>query len=160
MKERRKIVKFIRFFIMAEERRRTLIRWLAKARLPIWQLFLQQYLVTTCCVFLPRHNQLSEDIFFRHPANITIAALKIGRNCVIHQGVTIGGSGRVVTSFPTIEDDVTIYANSVIVGGVTVGKGSKVAAGAVVIEDVPPYTLVAGVPAKVVKYYKDNLQTG
>lgn len=117
MKKRSKIVKFFRFFIMAEERRRTLIRWLAMAKNPVWQLFLQQYLVTTCCVSLPRHNQLSEDIFFRHPANVTIAALKIGRNCVIHQGVTIGGSGRDRTSFPTIEDDVSIYTNAVIVGG-------------------------------------------
>ncbi|AOA61820.1 Putative acetyltransferase [Komagataella phaffii CBS 7435] len=51
----------------------------------------------------------------------------------------------------TIEDNVWLSSNCVVLPGVTVGKGSIVAAGAVVSKDVPPYTVVAGVPAKVVK---------
>ena len=50
-----------------------------------------------------------------------------------------------------IEDDCWIAANSVILAGVTIGKGSVVAAGAVVNKDVPPYSVVAGVPAVVIK---------
>lgn len=50
-----------------------------------------------------------------------------------------------------VDDDVWIGANVTILDGVHVGKGSVVAAGAVVNKDVPPMTIVVGVPAKVVK---------
>lgn len=52
-----------------------------------------------------------------------------------------------------IEDDVWVGANSFIAAGVTVGRHSVVAAGSVVTKDVPPYTIVAGNPAKVIKRY-------
>ena len=51
-----------------------------------------------------------------------------------------------------IEDDVWIGANVTILKGVTIGKGAVVAAGSVVVKDVPPFAVVAGVPAKVIKY--------
>ncbi len=55
-----------------------------------------------------------------------------------------------------IEDDVWIGEYAAIMKGVTVGKGSIVAAHAVVTKDVPPYTIVAGNPAKVVKELSCN----
>jgi acetyltransferase-like isoleucine patch superfamily enzyme len=50
-----------------------------------------------------------------------------------------------------IEDDVWIASRAIIMKGVTIGKGAVVAAGSVVTKNVPEYSLVAGVPAKVVK---------
>jgi galactoside O-acetyltransferase len=50
-----------------------------------------------------------------------------------------------------VEDDVWIGANCVVVAGVHIGKGAVVAAGAVVTNDVEPYTIVGGVPAKFLK---------
>lgn len=50
-----------------------------------------------------------------------------------------------------IEDDVWLGTQSVILDGVTIGKGSIVAAGAIVNISVPPYSIVAGVPAKIIK---------
>ena len=50
-----------------------------------------------------------------------------------------------------IEDDADLGVNSVILPGVTVGRGAIVGAGAVVTEDVPPYAVVAGVPARVLR---------
>ena len=50
-----------------------------------------------------------------------------------------------------IEDDVWIAAKATILKGVRIGKGAVIAAGAVVTKDVEPYTLVAGVPAKVIR---------
>ena len=49
-----------------------------------------------------------------------------------------------------IEDDCWIAANSIILAGVTIGKGSVIAAGSVVTKDIPPYSIAAGVPAKVI----------
>ena len=58
---------------------------------------------------------------------------------------------------PTIiEDDVLISANAMIMSGVTVSTGAVVGAGAFVNKDVPPYAIVAGVPAKIIRYRFDN----
>ena len=54
-----------------------------------------------------------------------------------------------------LDDDVWIGANVTILSGVHIGQGAVVAAGAVVKSDVPPYAIVGGVPAKVVKYRFD-----
>lgn len=50
-----------------------------------------------------------------------------------------------------IEDDCWIAANSIILAGVTIGRGSIISAGSVVTKDVPPYSVVGGVPARVIK---------
>jgi acetyltransferase-like isoleucine patch superfamily enzyme len=50
-----------------------------------------------------------------------------------------------------IEDDVWIGTGAIILKGVTIGEGAIVAAGALVIKDVPPYSVVGGIPAKVLK---------
>lgn len=55
-----------------------------------------------------------------------------------------------------IEDDVWIGARSIIMSGVKIGKGSIIAAGAVVTKSVEPYSVVGGVPAKLIKYRKNS----
>ena len=52
-----------------------------------------------------------------------------------------------------IENDVWIGSNVTLLMGVTVGRGATIAAGAVVNKDIPPYCIVGGVPARVIKYY-------
>ena len=53
-----------------------------------------------------------------------------------------------------------VGVNAVILPGVTVGKGAMVGAGAVVTEDVPPFAVVAGVPARVLRYRTAEGETG
>lgn len=90
-------------------------------------------------------------------------AITIGCDVMIAQAVTIRdtdhgfseaarpmASQGIVTSPVVIEDDVWIGHGAAILKGVRVGTGSIVAAGAVVIRDVPPYSIVGGVPAKVI----------
>jgi len=56
----------------------------------------------------------------------------------------------------TIGNDVWLADNVFVKGGVTIGDGAVCAAGAVVVKDVPPYAIVGGVPAKIIKYRFDE----
>ncbi len=76
----------------------------------------------------------------------------VGDNCHVGAGAVLSGVIEPPSATPVIiEDNVLIGANAVILEGIRVGEGSVVAAGAVVIEDVPKHSVVAGVPAKIVK---------
>ena len=96
--------------------------------------------------------------------NTIIGPVKIGSHVNLAQGITVTALNHnfddtnkrideqgVSTKAVTIEDDVWIGTNAVILPGVTIGNHCVVAAGAVVTKDVPPHSLVAGVPAKVIK---------
>jgi acetyltransferase-like isoleucine patch superfamily enzyme len=76
-------------------------------------------------------------------------------------GRTIWDSGRGDQFETIVEDDVWIGHGVIVVSGVRIGRGSVVAAGAVVTRDVPRYSIVGGVPAKVIhmRFTPDEIQT-
>ncbi|WP_163536661.1 2,3,4,5-tetrahydropyridine-2,6-dicarboxylate N-acetyltransferase [Gracilibacillus sp. YIM 98692] len=84
----------------------------------------------------------------------------VGKNCHIGAGAVLAGVIEPPSAQPVIiEDGVVIGANAVVLEGVRVGEGSVVAAGAVVTKDVPPNTVVAGTPAKVLKEIDDQTKS-
>ena len=81
----------------------------------------------------------------------------VGKNCHIGAGTVLAGVIEPPSAQPVIvEDDVVIGANAVVLEGCRIGKGAVVAAGAVVSKDVPPYAIVGGVPAKIIKDASDT----
>ncbi|ARI77654.1 2,3,4,5-tetrahydropyridine-2,6-dicarboxylate N-acetyltransferase [Halobacillus mangrovi] len=84
----------------------------------------------------------------------------VGKNCHIGAGAVLAGVIEPPSAKPVvIEDGVVIGANAVVLEGVTVGEGAVVAAGSIVTADVPPNTLVAGTPAKVIKEIDDQTKS-
>lgn len=102
---------------------------------------------------LPWNAKIAEGCAITHGWGLVISAgAVIGRNVTIFHGVTLGRSDRIVdggervSGYPTIEDDVWIGPHAVIVGPITVGRGSRITAGAVVLSDVAPYSMISGNP--------------
>ena len=76
----------------------------------------------------------------------------VGAHCHIGAGAVLAGVIEPASATPVvIEDNVLVGANAVVIEGCRVGEGAVVAAGAVVVEDVPPHTVVAGCPARIIK---------
>lgn len=76
----------------------------------------------------------------------------VGANCHVGAGAVLAGVVEPASATPVVvEDNVLIGANAVVIEGCRIGRGAVVAAGAVVISDVEPDTVVAGCPARVIK---------
>lgn len=74
-------------------------------------------------------------------------ASQLGSRCTIGSNVTIGGAQ---TGVPIIGDDVYISTGAKIIGGVRIGTGAIIGANAVVRNDIEPFSVAAGIPAKIV----------
>ncbi len=115
--------------------------------------------INYCCTFLDVAPITLGDEVFIGP-NVTLATpkhplLAKERLCANYpDGLHILEYGLPIT----IEDGCWICSSATICGGVTVGKNSIVAAGAVVTKDVPPNSIVAGVPAKVIRTIDESNQ--
>ncbi|MCB1843592.1 MAG: serine O-acetyltransferase [Halioglobus sp.] len=96
--------------------------------------------------------RMGHGIMLDHATGLVIGETAVvGNNVSILQSVTLGGTGKDEGDrHPKIGNGVLISAGAKILGNIRVGDGAKVGAGSVVLEDVPPHTTVAGVPAKVV----------
>ena len=104
---------------------------------------------------------LEQNPVFTHITGIVINKnVKIGKNCIIRQNVTIG-NGKYFAStdrtYPVLGDSVNIGAGAIIIGGITIGDNVTIGAGSVVIRDVPSGATVAGNPAKIIKQHQAQL---
>ena len=126
--------------------------WLWKHHVPLlprllWQL---QYLLFNSSV--PASCTLKKGVTFAYGGIgvVVHARAVVGRNCMIGQGVTIGGKSGWY-EVPVIGDNVEMNAGARILGPVRIGNNVIIGANAVVVKDVPDNCVVAGVPARIIR---------
>ena len=76
----------------------------------------------------------------------------VGDNCVLYQGVTLGGTGNETGKrHPTLGDNVLIGAGTKVLGPVYIGDNARIGAGSVVLKNLPDNCTVVGVPGRIIK---------
>jgi serine O-acetyltransferase len=114
---------------------------------------LYKFVQWTCGISLDYATKVGRRVHLWHHSGMILSCRAIGDEVHIRHNTTFGIAhlGDPITHRPIIGDRVEIGVGAVIMGPITIGHDSVIGANAVVVEDVPPYSLAVGVPAKVVK---------
>ncbi|EEG07930.1 serine O-acetyltransferase [Pseudogulbenkiania ferrooxidans] len=126
--------------------------WLWQQGRQTLALFLQNRISEVTGADIHPAARIGQGVMLDHGTGVVVGETAvIGDNVSILHGVTLGGSGKERGDrHPKIGDGVLIGTGAAILGNIHVGECAKVGAGSVVLDDVPPHSTVAGVPAKVV----------
>lgn len=123
-------------------------------RMPCTLLYrvMEKWVEWTCGISLSYTVVLGRRVRIWHHSGMILHAERIGDDVHIRQNTTFGVARRdQLYQLPTIEDRVDLGCGVVALGKITIGHDSVVGANAVVTKDIPPYSLAAGVPAKVLR---------
>lgn len=97
--------------------------------------------------------QLGRRLFIDHAMGVVIGETTIvGDDCVLYQGVTLGGTGNECGKrHPTLGDGVVVGSGAKVLGNITIGDHVRIGGNSVVVKDVPADCTVVGVPGRVVR---------
>jgi serine O-acetyltransferase len=103
---------------------------------------------------IPASTEIGAGLHIGHPGTIVVhPRSRIGRNCNISQGVTLGQANRGPRKgHPTVGDGVYIGPGAKLVGAVRVGNNVAIGANCVVTGDVPDNAVIVGVPGRVISF--------
>lgn len=108
---------------------------------------------------IPATTNIGEGLVIHHAMGLVLNnGVVIGKNVTLKHHTTIGNKESlegVNLGCPTIGDNVNIGPHTIIIGPIFIGNNSIIGAGSVVINDVPPFSIVAGNPAKVIRFLKE-----
>jgi serine O-acetyltransferase len=136
-----------RFGRRVDRRKPGLLKWLGNR----WYWLAYRVIETLTGISIPKSVEVGPGLRIYHFGNVFVHAnAKIGANCTLRQGVTIGNrqEGGPV---PVLGDDVDVGAYAQLLGGVRIGNGAKIGAMSVVLCDVPPGATAVGIPARVIE---------
>lgn len=108
-------------------------------------------------ILLPKQNEpiicsggkIGGGLFFCHGFSTIVVVKSMGKNCWINQQVTIGANSQY--GYPTIGNDVHIFAGALVIGDITIGNNVVIGAGTVVTKSVPDNCTVVGNPARIIR---------
>ena len=103
---------------------------------------------------------IGSEFFIDHGSGVVIGETTIiGDNCTIYSGVVLGGTSlKKEKRHPTIGDNVVIGTGAKVLGPITISDNVRVGANSVVVNDVPPHSVVVGVPGKIVSRIGEKIE--
>jgi serine O-acetyltransferase len=96
--------------------------------------------------------RIGKGVFIDHGMGVVIGETAVvGDNCLLYQGVTLGGTGKVHGKrHPTLEENVVVGAGAKVLGAITVGASTRIGAGSVLLRNVAANSTVVGIPGRVI----------
>lgn len=125
---------------------------LYKMKVPIIPKLIKIFLRVVFSCVIPYTAEIGDNTIFGYQGlGIVIHSRAIiGKNCIISQGVTLGGTSK-KRGVPIIGDDVYIGSGAKIIGPIKVGNNVVIGANSVVITDIPSNCVVGGIPSRILK---------
>ena len=123
-----------------------------KYKLPILPRLLSQINRSLTGIEIHPGAKIGKKVFIDHGMGVVIGeTAEIGDNCLLYQGVTLGGTGKSHGKrHPTLKRNVVIGAGAKVLGSITIGANTRIGAGSVVVRSVESNSTVVGVPGRVV----------
>jgi len=124
-----------------------------KAGIPLLPRFLSHLVRLFTGIEIHPGARIGGGFFVDHGMSVVIGeTTEIGEDCLLYQGVTLGGTGKEKGKrHPTLGDHVVVGAGAKVLGAIRIGNYGKIGANAVVLKDVPDNAIVVGVPGRVIK---------
>jgi len=121
-------------------------------KLPLIPRVLSQINRTITGIEIHPGAKIGKKVFIDHGMGVVIGeTAEIGDNCLLYQGVTLGGTGKNHGKrHPTLKENVVVGAGAKVLGSITVGANTRIGAGSVVVRSVQENSTVVGVPGRVV----------
>ena len=133
-------------------------QWFLNHNMPFIARYISQRTAHKTGIEIHPGAKIGRRVCIDHGNGIVIGeTTEVGDDVMIYQGVTLGGTGKEKGKrHPTIGDNVVVSSGAKVLGSFTVGSNSKIGAGSVVLKEVPPNSVVVGVPGRIVT--KDGLR--
>ena len=121
-------------------------------KLPLIPRVLSQINRTITGIEIHPGAKIGRKVFIDHGMGVVIGeTAEIGDNCLLYQGVTLGGTGKNHGKrHPTLKENVVVGAGAKVLGSITVGANTRIGAGSVVVRSVQGNSTVVGIPGRVV----------
>ncbi len=121
-------------------------------KLPLIPRILSQITRTITGIEIHPGARIGRKVFIDHGMGVVIGeTAEIGDNCLLYQGVTLGGTGKNHGKrHPTLKENVVVGAGAKVLGSITVGANTRIGAGSVVVRSVQGNSTVVGIPGRVV----------